>query len=397
MRDETKVVHAGRHPERFGGAVNPPVYHVSTVLSPDLADWEQKKKDYPAGRPGMYYGRHGTPTLDALEEAIAELEGGHRTLVFPSGLAACACAILSFVKAGDHMLITDSAYGPTRRVGTRFLKRFGVTAEFYDPLIGAGIEALLRPNTSVVVVESPGSLTFEMQDIPAIAAAAHRHRAMVVMDNTWATPLYFKPFEHGVDASVQAATKYIVGHSDAMLGSVTVSKEAWPKLRDTHIDLGQTAGPDDVYLAQRGLRTMATRLKQHGESGVALAAWLCGQPEVERVLHPALPTDPGHAIWKRDFSGASGLFSVVFKPMSQAAFAALVDGLRLYGIGASWGGYESLVMPFDPREVRSATRWPYAGPCLRIHAGLESQDDLIADMDAGFRRLRDTAALAPDV
>jgi len=391
MRDQTKVVQAGRHPEKFEGAVNPPVYHVSTVLSPNLADWEQKNKDYAAGRPGMYYGRHGTPTLDALEEAIAELEGGYRTVVFPSGLAACACAILAFVKAGDHILIADSAYGPTRRVGTRFLKRFGVTAEFYDPLIGAGIQALLRPNTSVVVVEAPGSLTFEMQDIPAIAAAAHGCGAMVVMDNTWATPLYFKPFEHGVDVSVQAATKYIVGHSDAMLGTVTVTREAWPRLRETHVDLGQTAGPDDVYLAQRGLRTMATRLKQHGESGLALAQWLARQPEVERVLHPALPADPGHAIWKRDFSGASGLFSVVLRPVSEAAFATFIDGLELYGIGASWGGYESLVMPFDPCQVRSATRWPYTGPCFRIHAGLESPDDLLADMDAGFRRLRAAA------
>ena len=388
MKDETRIVHAGRHPEKFEGAVNPPVFHVSTVLSPNLADWEQKKKDFAAERPGMYYGRHGTPTTAALEEAIAEIEGGHRAVVFPSGLAACACAILSCVKAGDHILITDSAYGPTRRAGTRFLRRFGVTAEFYDPLIGAGIQTLLRQNTSVVVVEAPGSLTFEMQDIPAIASAAHKRGAVVVMDNTWATPLYFKPFEHGVDVSVHAATKYIVGHSDAMLGTVTVTEETWPKLRETHIDLGQTAGPDDVYLAQRGLRTMGTRLKQHWESGLALAEWIARKPEVERVLHPALPSDPGHAIWKRDFRGASGLFSVVLKPVPGTAFAAFIDGLNLYGIGASWGGYESLVMPFDPREVRSVTRWPYAGPCFRIHAGLEALDDLIADMDAGFRRLR---------
>ena len=388
MRDETKVVHAGRHPEQFEGAVNPPVYHVSTVLSPDLADWEQKKKDYAADRPGMYYGRHGTPTLNALQEAIATLEGGYRTLLFPSGLAACAGAILTCAKAGDHILISDSAYGPTRRVGTRFLKRFGITAEFYDPLIGGGIQALLRPNTSVIVVEAPGSLTFEMQDIPAIAEAAHRRGAMVVMDNTWATPLYFKPFEHGVDLSVQAATKYIVGHSDAMVGAVTATKEAWPKLRETHIDLGQTAGPDDVYLAQRGLRTMATRLRQHWESALALAEWVSRQPEVERVLYPALGTDPGHAVWKRDFLGASGLFGVVLKSVSHDAFAALIDGLELYGIGASWGGFESLVMPFDPREVRGATRWPDTGPCFRIHAGLESLDDLLADMDAGFKRLR---------
>ena len=388
MRDETKVVHAGRHPEQFEGAVNPPVYHVSTVLSPSLAHWEQKKKDYAAERPGMYYGRHGTPTLDALEEAITALEGGYRTMIYPSGLAACAGAILSYVKAGDHILISDSAYGPTRRLGSRLLARFGVEAQFYDPLIGAGIEALLRPSTSVVVVEAPGSLTFEMQDIPAIAAAAHRRGAVVVMDNTWATPLYFKAFGHGVDVSVQAATKYVVGHSDAMLGTVTVTKEAWPKLKATHADLGQTAGPDDVYLAQRGLRTMATRLKQHWASGLALAEWIARQPEVERVLHPALPSDPGHAIWKRDFLGASGLFSVVLKPVRREAYAALIDGLELYGIGASWGGYESLVMPFDPREVRSVTQWPYAGPSFRVHAGLEAIEDLAADMEAGFKRLR---------
>jgi len=388
VKDETKVVHAGRHPEEFQGAVNPPVYHVSTVLSPNLADWEQKKKDYAAERPGMYYGRHGTPTIAALEEAIAELEGGYRAMVYPSGLAACACAVLAFVKSGDHVLVSDSAYGPTRRVGSRLLKRFGVATEFYDPLIGPGIEALMRPNTSVVVVESPGSLTFEMQDVPAIAAAAHRRGAVVVMDNTWATPLFFKAFEHGVDVSVQAATKYVVGHSDAMIGTATATKEAWPKLREAHIDLGQTAGPDDVYLAQRGLRTLAARLKQHGESGLALAQWIARQPEVERVLYPALPSDPGHAIWKRDFLGASGLFSVVLNPVPHAAFAALIDSLQLYGIGASWGGYESLVMPFDPRETRSVTKWPHAGPSFRIHAGLEAIDDLVADMDAAFGRLR---------
>ena len=388
MKDATKVVHAGRHPEQFQGAVNPPVYHVSTVLSPNLADWEQKKKDFAAERPGMYYGRHGSPTIAALEEAIAELEGGYRTMVYPSGLAACACAILSYVKTGDHVLITDSAYGPTRRVGARLLKRFGIEAQFYDPLLGAEIAALLRPNTSVVVVEAPGSLTFEMQDIPAIAAAAHARGAVVVMDNTWATPLYFKAFAHGVDVSVQAATKYVVGHSDAMLGTVTVTKEAWPALRETHIDLGQTAGPDDLYLAQRGLRTLATRLARHWQSGLALAEWIARQPEVERVLHPALPSDPGHAIWKRDFAGACGLFGVVLKPVRREAYAALIDGLALYGIGASWGGYESLVMPFDPREVRSATQWPYPGPCFRVHAGLEAIEDLIADMEAGFGRLR---------
>ena len=285
------------------------------------------------------------------------------------------------------MLISDSAYGPMRRVGWRFLRRFGVEVEFYDPLVGAGIAALMRSNTSVVVVEAPGSLSFEMQDIPAIAAVAHQQGATVIMDNTWATPLYFKPFEHGVDVSIHAATKYIVGHSDAMLGVVTTTRETWKALKDTHVDLGQTAGPGDVFLALRGLRTMAVRLKQHGETGLALAAWLARRPEVERVLHPALPGDPGHAIWKRDFSGASGLFSVVLKPVSHQAFAAFMDGLQLYGIGASWGGFESLAMPFSLADARNATKWAYSGPAFRIHAGLEHVDDLIADLEAGFVRL----------
>lgn len=386
-KDQTRVVHAGRHPEEFHGVVNPPVYHASTVLSPTLADWEQKDRDYAADKPGVYYGRHGTPTLAALEEAIAELEGGYRAMIYPSGLAACACALISYVKAGDHVLISDSAYGPMRRVGWRLLSRFGVEVQFYDPLAGAGIEALMRSNTAAVVVEAPGSLTFEMQDIPAIAEVAHQRGAVVLMDNTWATPLYFKAFSHGVDVSIHAATKYIVGHSDAMVGVVTATKDAWPKLKETHVDLGQTAGPDDVYLAQRGLRSMATRLAQHWQSGLALAEWFSRRPEVEKVLHPAMPDDPGYAIWKRDFLGASGLFSVVLKPVERRAFAAFIDGLELYGIGASWGGYESLIMPFNPSPIRKVRRWPYAGPAFRIHAGLEHIDDLIADLEAGFARL----------
>lgn len=386
-KDETRVVQAGRHPEDHHGVVNPPVYHASTVISPDMADWEQKDRDYAEDKPGVYYGRHGTPTTAALEEAVAELEGGYRAMVYPSGLAACACALMAYVKAGDHVLISDSAYGPMRRVGWRLLARFGVEIQFYDPLIGAGIEALMRPNTTAVVVEAPGSLTFEMQDIPAIAAVAHAQRATVIMDNTWATPLYFKSFSHGVDVSIHAATKYIVGHSDAMIGVVAATKEAWPKLRETHTDLGQTVGPDDAYLAQRGLRTMATRLKQHGQTAMALTEWLTKRPEVDRVLYPALPDDPGHAIWKRDFLGASGLFSVVLKPVDRKAFAAFVDGLELYGLGASWGGYESLIMPFNPGPIRKVTKWPHTGPAFRIHAGLEHIDDLIGDLEAGFERL----------
>lgn len=388
MRDETKVVHTGRHPEQFEGAVNPPVFHASTILSPTLADWDRKQADRAREVPGTYYGRSGTPTTRALEEALCALEGGYRTVLAPSGLAACSVALLAYVEQGAHVLMADSVYAPTRRFATKFLHRFGVTTTFYDPLLGAAIEGLVRPETQVIFVESPGSLTFEVQDIPAIAAVARRRGITVIMDNTWATPLYFKPLDHGVDVSIQAATKYIVGHADAMLGTITVTEAAWPRLKDAHTDLGQTAGPDDVYLALRGLRTMAVRLERHGETGLALADWLARQPEVEGVLHPRRPGDPGHPLWRRDFTGASGLFGVVLKPVSAPRFAAFIDGLRLFGIGASWGGYESLAMPMHPEKCRTATKWPYPGPCLRIHAGLEHPDDLIADLDEGFRRLR---------
>ncbi len=389
MRDDTKAVHAGRHPERFEGAVNPPVFHASTILAESLAAWEQMRLDRAADAPGTYYGRLGTPTTRALEEALTALEGGHRTVVTPSGIAACGVALLAFVEQGAHVLIPDSVYGPTRHLATRFLKRFGVETTFYDPVVGAGIEALLRPATRVVFLEAPGSLTFEMQDVPAICEVARRRGITTLMDNTWATPLYFKPLAHGVDVSIQAATKYVVGHSDAMLGAITVTREAWSRLRSTYHELGQCAGPDDVYLGQRGLRTLPVRLKRHWETGVRLAEWVARQPEVERVLYPALPGDPGHALWKRDFSGASGLFGVQLKPVGERAFAAFVDGLELFGLGASWGGYESLIMPTHPEELRTATKWQYPGPCFRIHAGLEDPDDLAADLSAGFVRLRE--------
>ena len=391
MREETTVVHSGLHPERHHGAVNPPVFHASTILSENVAEFRRRRQNWILEQPGTYYGRFGTPTIEALQEAIAALEGGHRTVVYPSGLAACAGALLAFLSAGDQLLMSDTVYGPTRNFATGFLKRFGVSTTFFDPLAGSSIESLIRPETRVIYLESPGSLTFEVQDVPAIAEAAHRRGITVIADNTWGTPLYFKPFAHGVDVSVQAATKYIVGHSDAMLGAITCTKEAWPRLRRSTHELGQTAGPDDVYLGQRGLRTLAVRLKQHWKAGVALAEWIARQPEVERVLHPALPGDPGHAIWKRDFTGACGLFGVVLKEgITERALGAMIDGLELYGIGSSWGGFESLIVPFDPRETRSATQWPHKGPCFRIHAGLENEEDLIADLEAGFERLRST-------
>jgi len=391
MREETTVVHCGLHPERHHGAVNPPVFHASTILSETVAEFRRRRQNWILEQPGTYYGRFGTPTIEALQEAIAALEEGYRSVVYPSGLAACAGALLAFLSAGDHLLMSDTVYGPTRNFANGFLKRFGVSTTFFDPLAGHSIESLIRPETRAIYLESPGSLTFEVQDVPAIAEAARRRGITVIADNTWGTPLYFKPFAHGVDVSVQAATKYIVGHSDAMLGAITCTKEAWPKLRRSTHELGQTAGPDDVYLGQRGLRTLAVRLKQHWKAGVALAEWIARQPEVERVLHPALPGDPGHAIWKRDFTGACGLFGVVLKEgITERALCAMIDGLELYGIGSSWGGFESLIVPFDPRETRTATQWPHKGPCFRVHAGLENVEDLIADLEAGFKRLRST-------
>jgi cysteine-S-conjugate beta-lyase len=389
MQDDTKAAHLGRHPERYAGVVNTPVFRASTILSETVADWEQKKKDRAQEKPGTYYGLNGTPTKHLLEEALAELEGGYRCQIYPSGLAACVIPIMAYVKAGDHILVPDTAYGPTRKFCDASLRRFNVETTYYDPLIGAGIAALLRPNTTMVYVESPGSLTFEVQDVPAIAQVAHKHKAMVLMDNTWGTPMYFKPFEHGVDVSIQATTKYIVGHSDVIMGSVTCTKEAWPQLKAATAEFGQTAAPDDCYLAARGLRTMALRLPRHWESGVTLAQWIARQPEVDTVLHPALPGDPGHALWKRDFKGACGLFGVVLKGgVPGTARDRLIDSLELYGLGASWGGFESLAMPFEPRETRSATQWSRPGPCFRVHAGLEHIDDLIADMDQGFARMR---------
>ncbi|MBI0329468.1 cystathionine beta-lyase [Burkholderia plantarii] len=383
-QNETRVIHAGRHPERFDGVVNTPVYRGSTVLSSSLDEWQAKKKLQRSGVVGTYYGRFGTPTTHALQEAIAELEGGYRSLVYPSGLAACSGALLSFVGAGDHVLMTDSAYSPTRSFAIRLLKRMGVETTFYHPCHGESIESLIRPNTKVLYIESPGSETLEMQDVPALSRIAHRHGLTVIADNTWGTPLYFKAFEHGVDVSIQAATKYIVGHSDAMLGVVTANEAAWPQLKQTTQDLGYTAGPDDIYLALRGLRTMAVRLKQHFVSGVRVAQWLSERAEVATVLHPALPSHPGHALWKRDYLGACGLFSIVLKPAPVAATTAFIDALALFGLGASWGGYESLIVPFNPDGEREVAPWPHAGQAYRLHVGLEDVGDLIADLQQAF-------------
>jgi cystathionine beta-lyase len=380
-RPETEVVHYGRKPFEQHGFVNTPVYRGSTVLYPTLEAIQAHDQPYT-------YGRRATPTTNALEEAIAHLEGGTATILTSSGLAAISTAVLAFVQSGDHILILDSIYQPARTFADKMLNRLGVEITYYDPLIGGGIEKLFRPNTRLVMVEAPGSQTFEMQDIPAIAAAAHAKSIWVLADNTWATPLYCKPLALGADVSIQAATKYIVGHADAMLGAVTANAKAATFIADAKERLGTCPGSEETYLGLRGLRTLAVRLERHHRSGVAVAEWLKQRPEVDRILHPALPSDPGHAIWKRDFTGASGLFTAVLKPVPKPQLAAFLDGLKFFGMGYSWGGYESLVVPFDPTPYRTATRWHGPGPALRFHIGLEAVEDLIDDLGAGFERMK---------
>ncbi|MDZ5448310.1 cystathionine beta-lyase [Labrys sp. ZIDIC5] len=379
--ENTRLVIGGREPSEYHGFVNPPVYHGSTVLAPTT-------KDLIDHTPRYSYGRRGNPTSDALEEALKTLDGSAGVVLCPSGLSAVSTALLSCLSAGDHLLMVDSTYQPTRQLCDKVLGRFGIETTYYDPLIGAGIEMLLRPNTKAVYLEAPGSQSFEMQDVPAIAEVAHRHGATVLLDNTWATPLFFDAFGHGVDLSIQAGTKYIVGHSDAMFGVVSASRKAWPALKGFHGDSGQCVAPDDIYLAMRGLRTMGVRLRQHQESALRIAKWLAKRPEVQRVLHPALEGDPGHAIWKRDFKGSSGLFSIVLQPAPLEAIGAFLDDLKFFGLGYSWGGYESLAIPFDCKTYRSATSWDPGGPCVRLHIGLEDVADLIADLDAGLARFR---------
>ena len=388
MNKDTNIVAAGRHPEDNHGVVNPPVYHVSTVTFPTVAALEAASR---TPLQGVYYGRHGSPTSFAFEEAVASLEGAERAIVFPSGLGALACSLLAFVEAGDRILMTDSAYYPTHKICQQFLRRFGVETTYYDPMIGDGIARLMTPRTKIIFVEAPGSLTFEVQDIPAIAAAAHAGGARVVMDNTWSAGYYFQPFRHGVDVSVQAATKYLSGHSDVMLGTVATSAPLYEKIKSTAVGLGFSTGPDDCYLGLRGLRTLAVRMARHQETGLVLARWLAARPEVDRVLHPALPGCPGHEFWRRDFTGASGLFGVVLKDFPKSAVDAMLDGMGLFAMGYSWGGFESLILPTDPAPLRVATVWPHKTPCLRIHAGLEDPADLLADLESGLDRLRSAA------
>jgi cystathionine beta-lyase len=384
-RPATDVVHLGRDPRRYLGAVNTPVFRASTILLPTVADLERAAR---GAYPGLSYGLHGLPTVTDLQQALASLEGGHAALAVPSGLTATTLPLLALLAPGDHLLVTDAVYGPTRRFCDNHLRRLGIDVGYYDPLAGAAIADAFRPNTKLVFVESPGSLTFEVQDVPAIAAAAHARGARVVLDNTWATPLGFRAFDHGVDVSVHAATKYIGGHSDVLLGAIVASAETFPALHRLWTDMGVTASPDDCFLGLRGLRTLGVRLQRHEASARVVATWLAQRPEVREVLYPALPGNRGHALWQRDFRAASGLFGVVLQPVDAARIAKMLDGMRLFGLGWSWGGFESLMIPTWPARARTVTTWDPGGPALRVHIGLEDPQDLLDDLDAGFARLR---------
>ncbi len=377
LRPATRIATASRQFAEHG-MVNPAVYRASTITFPDVETLHNRSQPY-------VYGRRGTPTSRAFETAVAQLEGGHDCHATPSGLAAISVALFAFLKSGDHLLMTDNAYHPTRHFCDGLLKNFGVQTEYYDPTSGARIAELIKPNTKVIFCESPGSQTMEMQDIPALANLAHLQNIVVMADNTWSGGHYFKPFAHGVDVSIQAATKYLVGHSDAMLGTVTCNKKHWAQFDEAYGSMGMFAGPDDMYLALRGMRTLDVRLERHMKNAIKVAEWLRSRSEVETVLYPALSNAPGHEIWKRDFTGASGLFSIILKPASTQAVARMLDGMELFAMGYSWGGFESLIVPFKPH--RTATLWTSDNPALRLHIGLEDPEDLIGDLAAGFQRL----------
>ncbi|MGD0642842.1 MAG: cystathionine beta-lyase [Roseiarcus sp.] len=383
LRSRSRLVHLGRDGETTQGFVNVPPFRGSTVLFPDVATLNSRKQRF-------VYGTHGTPTTEALSEAWSAISGAAGTTLVPSGLAAIVVSLMTALGAGDHLLMPDSAYRPARIFCDSTLERMGVETTYYDPLVGAGIAALMRANTKAVFVESPGSQSLEVQDIPAIAAAAHARGACVIADNTWATPLFFSPHANGVDMAVEAGTKYLSGHSDLLLGLVSANAQWFERLAKTVDQMAIPPGPEDAFLALRGMRTMELRLREAERQALALAHWLKARREVQRVIHPALPDDPGHALWKRDFSGSSGLFSVVLKPVSETAVAAMLDGLELFGMGYSWGGFESLVIPFDCASYRTATRWAPGGPTLRFSVGLEDIEDLKDDLDRGFKRLAAT-------
>ena len=387
INKDTLIVNAGRRPFDHNGAVNPPVYHASTILFPDLESFnkaEQPSKDHRR----ITYGRHGTPTSFALIDAITALEEASGTVLTPSGLTACTIALLAVVKAGDHILVVDSVYTPTRRFCDNMLKRLNISTTYFDPLIGDKIKDLIQGNTSVIFMESPGTYTFEIMDVPAIVAIAKAASIVTMIDNTWATPYYYKPLTLGVDISIQAATKYIVGHSDVLIGTISANAALFPQIAQEACYIGITAGPDDIYLTQRGLRTLAVRLERHRSSALHLAGWLSNRSEIELVLHPALPSCPGHDIWKRDFHGSTGLFSVVLKPISENALAAFINSLSLFGLGWSWGGYESLCVPIKGAALTRNKPLDKDMIILRFHIGLEDITDLIADLEQAFENMQ---------
>jgi cystathionine beta-lyase len=380
----------GRPASAPRGTVNLPVQRASTILFDSLAELDRARVS--KHKPGeLYYGAMGTQTAFALEEAMAALDGGYGAVAVGTGLAACTTALLAFARQGDHLLVTDSVYDPTRAFCDGMLAALGVETTYFDPLIGEGIRDLIRPNTRVIFLESPGSHTFEVQDVPGICRVAREREIVTMLDNTWATPLYFRALEHGVDIVIHAATKYVGGHSDVLVGVIVANEVCYARVRDAAVTLGLCLSPDDAYLALRGMRTMSVRMEHQQRNALELARWLQARPEVARVLHPALPEDPGHALWKRDFLGSSGLFAFVLPPAPREALAAFLDDMRLFGMGYSWGGFESLILPGMPSEKRKAARWdPAQGTLIRVNLGLEHIEDLRNDLAAGLERWKDT-------
>ena len=394
MHEATKIIHAGRNPKEQGWMVNPPIYQTSTIVFPTYKDFMYAERGYSNNdlvQPyELKYGRYGTQTNFALERAISEIEGGYNTFVTSSGAAAINTALIAFLKQGDHMLLVDNVYSPTRGFADKFLKKLGVETTYFDPHIGAGLSKLIKKNTKVIFMESPGSQTFEIQDVPAICKIAKKHDIVTILDNSWASGIYFKAFDHGVDISVMALTKYINGHSDIMMGSITVQEKYFRVMYEAFRYMAVTAAPYSSYMVQRGLRTAKLRMDHCFKSGLEMAMWLESRPEVEKVLYPALPSDENHQLWKRDFTGAAGLFSIILdKKYSNDALARMLDKLHYYGMGYSWGGYESLIIPFDASSIRTATTYPYANKtAFRINIGLEDIEDLKNDLEAGFKRLK---------